>query len=214
MTIASLDAPLQGTMRLKGSGSFELSQSGSAGNPRPTEWTVAEQAATATLAISCNPGNRLLIAGAMGSATVGCGHLESEYSLRVVVERRSPPHLNLHGIHWLHAHLLGETASATVEEGTLVLGGQEESIRLPEPEQISVSGKPPHPVSLDVDDRRSAAPHISMRTELAASAGGGGHALPTWIESHPEIAYLVIGAIAGSFLTALFDFLVTVWRDR
>lgn len=213
LSVQSLTSPLQAVMHLEGRGSFDISHAGSGGGARPTEWTLVQHAAAARVEIGCQPGDRLLLVGTRGSARATCGRFGPEYSLRTTVERRSSPHLHLNGVHWLRAHLLGDAGTATVEEGELILRGRVEPVSSPEPEEVAFRAEAPHLVTLDVDaPRPDAPPHVSLRTKRAAAATGDGHRLPTWIETHPEIAYLVIGALAGIFLTAVFDHLVTWWR--
>lgn len=201
----SLGEPLQGVMQIEGSGPFDLSQSGAEGSSQPTEWTLAEQEPATVLEIVCDPGNQLLLAEGGSSETVTCSRLGPEYALATNVGSSSPLHIHLNGVHWMHMHLVGDAAKTTIGEGRLILDGKEEAVHPPEPKRITVRGAAPHTVHLRVDYPRSGALHTSVTTELAATAEGAGHELPTWLDRHSEASYLVIGAIAGIFLTAVFE---------
>jgi hypothetical protein len=213
LSIQSLDSPIQIVMHLEGKGPLDLSQTGSDGSSRPREWTLIQGAPAAQLEIDCQSKDRLLLAGPEGSAAATCGRFGPEYSLRAGYGHRAGPRLHLNGVHWLKARLLGNSGTATIAEGEMTLDGRVQPVNPPEPAAVEIQAEPPHFVALDIDvPRPDAPPHVSLRTRRAATVAGGGQQLPTWIETHPEIAYLVIGAVAGSFLTALIDFLVARWR--
>jgi hypothetical protein len=207
VAVQSLDEPLQGFLKLEGSGGVELAQTSTGGESQPSEWTLVERAPEAIFAFECKPGDRLLLAGAR-SAPATCARLGTSYTLEVSMDRVQPPHLHLYGVHFLETHLSGGGAEAAVEEGELILDGHAQPFSSAKPSWISIRAEEPHQVALTVKELRSGSTHFAVHTDLASTAEGAGHELPTRLEKNQKISWLLIGLFAGSFLAACFQYLV------
>jgi hypothetical protein len=196
-------------------GTVELAETGPpTGLGIPTGWTVESDSQTTQVDLFC--GGSTVVISARSENSVQCAIRGADYVLPVESDEGVQPSLSLSGVSSLNADLEGVSAGMTVGEGELSREGEFETLASAKPLEVELRGSRGHPVVMAAHSQAG-----SGEFTLAMSAAQA-HTIEWEGEDHtrsrldrqPELAYALLGVLAGFFLVALADFAYALLAGR
>jgi hypothetical protein len=180
----------------------------------PTGWTLESESRTTQVDLFC--GGSTLVISARNEKAVQCAFGGADYFLPIRSDENIQPSLGLVDVSSLDAELKGTSAAMTVGEGELSRQGDFETLASAEPLKIALQGSQSHPVEVAAHSQGE-----SGEFSLAMSAAharaieweGEDHT-QSRLDRQPELAYALLGVLAGFILVAFADFVFVVLTKR
>lgn len=180
----------------------------------PTGWTLESDSQTTQVDLFC--GESTLVISARHEKAVQCAFGGADYVLPIRSDEDVQPALSLTEVSSLNAELEGVSAGMTVGEGELSREGEFETLASAEPLEVELRGSQNHSVQVSAHSQIE-----SGEFSLTMSAANA-QAIEWEDEDHtqsrldrqPELAYALLGVLAGFILVALANFVFALLAHR
>jgi hypothetical protein len=180
----------------------------------PTGWTLESESQTTQVDLFC--GESTLVISARHEKVVQCAFGGADYSLPIRSDEDIQPSLDLIDVSSLDAELRGTSAAMTVGEGELSREGDFETLASAEPLEIGLQGAQGRPVEVAAHSQGESGEFslaMSAAQARAVEWEGEDHTRSR-LDRQPELAYALLGVLAGFILIAFADFIFVVLARR
>jgi hypothetical protein len=180
----------------------------------PTGWTLESDSQTTQVDLFC--GESTLVIAARQEKAVQCAFGGAHYVLPIRSDEDVQPTVGLGEVSSFNADLEGRSALMTVGEGELSREGEFETLASAKPLDIGLQGSQGNPVEVAAHAQGGAGQFslaMSAAHAQAISWEGEDHTRSR-LDRQPELAYALLGVLAGFALVALADFLFVLLARR
>jgi hypothetical protein len=214
LEIKIADAGRPAAVRLwpQGAHVLELTHSEPAQRAVPEVRSLRADAPRIRMDFVCYERAALAITTFPGEGSARCAPHEARFTLRIVRDAAHLPAISFGGLATFEAHAHSRLATATVDSGTLSLGGSSEELRRSErtieirsADDDLVAGDLVEPAAVGGDRLLLHAPRA------AATRVDADDWTPSWFDRHERL-YQALALFAAAFFAALLDF--AVFRRR
>ncbi len=196
-------------------GTIELAEAGPLTEQGvPTGWTLESESQTTQVDLFC--GGSTLVISVQHEKAVQCAFGGADYVLPIRSDEDVQPALGLTEVSSFNAELQGISAVMTVGEGELSREGELETLASAEPLEIGLQGSQGNPVKVAAHSQGESGEFslaMSAAHARAINWEGEDHTRSR-LDRQPELAYALLGVLAGFMLVALADFVFVVLAKR
>ena len=207
--IAEEGRPASARLWLQGMHILELSHSEPATQRAvPEVRSLRTDAARIRMDFVCYERASLAITTFPGEGSARCSPREAMFTLRIVRNAAYLPTISFGGLATFEAHAHARLAKATVDSGTLLLGGSNEELRGPE-RPIEIRSTDDDLVAIDlVETVATGSGDLLLHAPRAeATLVDADDWTPSWLDQHERL-YQVLAIFGAALFAALLDFVV------
>lgn len=173
----------------------------------PTGWTLESESQTTQVDLFC--GESTLVISTRRATAVRCAFGGADYVLQIQSDEDFQPSLGLTDVSSLNAELQGVSADMTVDEGELSREGEFETLASAVPLEVGLRGSLVNVAAHSQVDSGEFSLTMSTANANAIKWEGNDHTLSR-LDRQPELAYALLGVLAGFILVAFADFMFAV----
>jgi hypothetical protein len=178
--------------------------------PIPTAWAVRTDAAETEVTFGCATPMPLLVAVPPHRQRVMCAPGKAVFRLAVQPRRPTAPIIFINDVGRIEANLNGRKARVGVLHGALHVGDNQPALEEGKGgAQVEIASDRQSGVDavLEDSDRSKVASLTFSSKEASTVTVGGVNQIPSWLDRHEGLHYLLLGLAGGALAATLIDYL-------
>lgn len=210
----SLLRPLTAEILPDDAGVLALSQFGDpARESLPSDWSLKQDASHTVVDFRCWEKATLTITVVLRPVPVGCTPHEATFQLLIAHEKPYLQSVFLNDLSKLVVTMSAKHVRTAVDDGKLLMAGEETPLRGGRSELISIRSAGDRPVEVNLDEAiETEEATLTVEAKSGRALVDGESMLPSRLDRHSGFWFLSLGLALGLILSALVDYVAVRYR--